>query len=241
MNKGDKKMDELEFRRRIYANPNSTEQDVNIAAAQDESKEAFWQEIKDLDDRVKDAFKIPVPDDLASKLILQQSLQDFSRQKKRNRWYIAMAASFAFMCGIGLTSWYQQHAQLGHAALAHMEYAENEIPIASTPVSMQQVNLKLEQFGAHLSKDIGHIEVANYCLLDSTRSLHLIVTTELGKMSVFIVPENEKLPLSNTFTDGKFIGTGFTSRHANIMVVGDKDSDLFHMEEKLKQSLMFSA
>ena len=68
-------MDELEFRRRIYADPETTDSDVVEAAKADESKRSFWNEQKQLDKQLKQALKVDVPEDLASKLIWQQSAE----------------------------------------------------------------------------------------------------------------------------------------------------------------------
>ena len=64
-------MDELEFRRRIYADPETTDSDVVEAAKEDEKKRHFWNEQKKLDQQLKQALKVDVPDDLANKLIWQ--------------------------------------------------------------------------------------------------------------------------------------------------------------------------
>ena len=112
-------MDELEFRRRIYADPETTDSDVVEAAKEDESKRSFWNEQKQFDKQLKQALKVDVPEDLASKLIWQQSADEFTRYKRRSRWYLAMAASVAFTVGIGLTMWYHQPLSIGGQALAH--------------------------------------------------------------------------------------------------------------------------
>ena len=181
-------MDELEFRRRIYADPETTDSDVIEAAKADESKRSFWNEQKQLDKQLKQALKVDVPEDLASKLIWQQSADEFTRYKRRSRWYLAMAASVAFTVGIGLTMWYHQPLSIGGQALAHMQYAEMEHAHSLLPVDLNMVNAKLASFGGSFSEMLDGVEVANYCHLSTVRSLHLIVNTPQGKMSVFVVP-----------------------------------------------------
>ncbi|GGF71905.1 DUF3379 family protein [Alteromonas lipolytica] len=233
-------MDELEFRRRIYTNPADSDQDLVDAAAQNPDNEAFWQEMKQLDDKLKMAADIPVPDDLANKLILRQTLREFNQQKRRNRWYIGLAASVAFTFGIGLTAWQQQHVQLDEAALAHMYYAETEQPHGTAEITPQLVNAKLAQFGAELDPSIGHIASVNYCLLDAIRSLHLIIETPEGRMSVFLVPEHDK-PMNNDFADRSYHGSSYALHKTNILVVGDKGTNIPAFKSELKQHLKFSA
>ncbi|AGP81232.1 hypothetical protein I533_06260 [Alteromonas mediterranea MED64] len=234
-------MDELEFRRRIYADPETTDSDVVEAAKADESKRSFWNEQKQLDKQFKQALKVEVPDDLASKLIWQQSADEFTRYKRRSRWYVAMAASVAFTIGIGLTMWYHQPLSIGGQALAHMQYAEMEHAHSLLPVDLNMVNAKLASFGGSLSEMLDGIEVANYCHLSTVRSLHLIVNTPQGKMSVFVVPQRGDISVPSEFEDSQYHGESIKMRRANVMVVGDKGADLSEVKKAVSERIQFSA
>ncbi|WP_333972846.1 DUF3379 family protein [Alteromonas mediterranea] len=234
-------MDELEFRRRFYADPETTDSDVVEAAKADESKRSFWNEQKQLDKQFKQALKVEVPDDLASKLIWQQSADEFTRYKRRSRWYVAMAASVAFTIGIGLTMWYHQPLSIGGQALAHMQYAEMEHAHSLLPVDLNMVNAKLASFGGSLSEMLDGIEVANYCHLSTVRSLHLIVNTPQGKMSVFVVPQRGDISVPSEFEDSQYHGESIKMRRANVMVVGDKGADLSEMKKAVSERIQFSA
>ncbi|OJF67511.1 hypothetical protein BK026_01130 [Alteromonas sp. V450] len=234
-------MDELEFRRRIYADPDTTDSDVLEAAKSDEGKRSFWNEQKQLDKQLKQALKVDVPEDLASKLIWQQSTDEFNRYKRRSRWYLAMAASVAFTVGIGLTMWYHQPLSIGGQALAHMQYAEMEHAHSLLPVDLNMVNAKLASFGGSFNEMLDGIEVANYCHLSTVRSLHLIVDTPQGKMSVFVVPQRGDISVPNEFEDQQFHGQSIKMQHANIMIVGNKDADLSDMKQAITERIQFSA
>lgn len=234
-------MDELEFRRRIYADPETTDSDVVEAAKADESKRNFWNEQKQLDKQLKQALKVDVPEDLASKLIWQQSTDEFNRYKRRSRWYLAMAASVAFTIGIGLTMWYHQPLSIGGQALAHMQYAEMETAHSLLPADLNMVNAKLASFGGSFSEMLDGVEVVNYCHLSTVRSLHLIVDTPQGKMSVFVVPERGDVTVPSEFSDDQYHGESIKMRHANVMIVGDKDADLSEMKKAVSERIQFSA
>ena len=234
-------MDELEFRRRIYADPETTDSDVVEAAKADESKRSFWNEQKQLDKQLKQALKIDVPEDLASKLIWQQSTDEFNRYKRRSRWYLAMAASVAFTIGIGLTMWYHQPLSIGGQALAHMQYAEMETAHSLLPADLNMVNAKLASFGGSFNEMLDGVEVVNYCHLSTVRSLHLIVDTPQGKMSVFVVPERGDVTVPSEFSDDQYHGESIKMRHANVMIVGDKDADLSEMKKAVSERIQFSA
>jgi hypothetical protein len=234
-------MDELEFRRRIYADPNTTDSALIAAANADESKRAFWQEQKALDNKLKQTLKVEVPEDLASKLIWQQSADEFNRYKKRSRWYVALAASVAFVVGISFTILQQQSISVGDHALAHMQYADVEESHSLLPVDLNMVNAKLASFGASFNEMIDGVEVANYCHLSTIQSLHLIIDTPQGKMSVFVVPNRENMKVPSQFEDDFFHGESIKMQQANIIVVGNKNSDLSYMKEAVASRIQFSA
>ncbi|MBB67088.1 MAG: hypothetical protein CMP19_06105 [Rickettsiales bacterium] len=234
-------MDELEFRRRIYADPETTDSDVIAAAKADESKRKFWNEQKQFDKQLKQAVKVDVSEDLKHKLIWQQSANEFAIYQKRSRWYVAMAASIAFTVGIGFTMWYHQPVSIGGQALAHMQYAETERAHTLLPVDLEQVNAKLASFGGTFTDMIGDVEVVNYCHLSTVRSLHLIVDTPQGKMSVFIVPERGDVRVPAEFEDKQYHGESIKMQHANIMVVGNKGADLTEMKKAVADRIHFSA
>lgn len=234
-------MDELEFRRRIYADPETTDSDVVEAAKADDNKRHFWNEQKQLDKQLKQALKVDVPDDLANKLIWQQSADEFTRYKRRSRWYLAMAASVAFTVGIALTMWYHKPLSIGGQALAHMQYADMEQAHSLLPVDLNMVNAKLASFGVSFNEMLDGVEVANYCHLSTVRSLHLIVDTPQGKMSVFVVPERGDVTVPSEFADKQYRGESLKLQRANVMIVGDKDADLSEMKEAVAKRIQFSA
>ena len=185
--------------------------------------------------------KVDVPEDLASKLIWQQSADEFTRYKRRSRWYLAMAASVAFTVGIGLTMWYHQPLSIGGQALAHMQYAEMEHAHSLLPVDLNMVNAKLAGFGCSVRGMLDGVEVANDCHLSTVRSRHRIVNTPQGKMSVFVVPERGEVSVPSEFADGQDHGESSKMKHANVMIVGDKDADLSEMKKAVSERIQFSA
>ncbi|BFT30934.1 DUF3379 domain-containing protein [Alteromonas sp. D210916BOD_24] len=233
-------MDELEFRRRVYADPETTDSDVVEAAKNDERKRIFWQEQKQLDKQLKQALKVDVPDDLANKLIWQQSADEFTRHKRKHRWYLALAASLAFTLGISATMWYHQPLSIGGQALAHVQYADREKAHTLLPVDLNMVNAKLASFGASFNQMLDGVEVANYCHLSTVRSLHLIVETPQGKMSVFILPQRNDIAVPQEFADSHYHGESIQFNQANIMIVGDKGTDLSALKEAVKERIQFA-
>ena len=90
-------MDDLQYRRRIYADPKCQDEDMLAAQQADPAKKEFAQELNQLDEKLKQAMKVPVPDGLCEKLILRQTLASHQQKKRKSRVHLALAASVAII------------------------------------------------------------------------------------------------------------------------------------------------
>jgi hypothetical protein len=234
-------MDELAFRRAVYADPNTDDPRVWHAAQTDPAKMAFLKELRQLNNDLNQAANVSVPEDLAHKLIWQGTISDFTAQKRRSRVHLALAASVAFVVGISFTVWQQQAHTIDFSqeALAHMYYQET-FPSAAV-VSLSDINSKLETFGARLASNIGTVKSANYCHLHRQRSLHLIIETEQGLVSVFVLPKTDNGKFDYAFSDNQYAGEKLDVQQANVLVVGEKGSDISTVKQNVKQGMVFSA
>ena len=234
-------MDDLEFRRTIYADPYSKDEDVKSVAEQDPKKRQFCKEIQKLDSQIKQQLLVDVPDELAHKIILRQSLQQHQQLKSRQPWYLAMAASIALIVGISVNVFNTSAVNLGEHALAHVNLEGDAALLAHENVNLAQLNAKLASMGGYVDGDIGEIYFANYCDFDRVRSLHLVIEGEQGRVTVFIVPHNPEFKLQNQFADARFNGLGIDIGQATLLIVGEKSEPLSRTTEKLQKHLLFSA
>ena len=238
----DAKMDDLEFRRKLYADPNCTDEDVLAAIASDPQKLAFYSELKQLDENMHQASKVKVPDDLVHKLILRQTMQTHKSQKVRQRVHLAMAASVAFVVGISFTLWQQSNLlDLSKQAIAHVHQEGAHALEAQQNVSLQQVNAKLAKFGGELSEDIGRVYYANFCDFENVRSLHMVVEGEQGKVSVFVIPHNDDYLSEGESFGNKYQSQAVDMQRASIIVVGEEGENITKMKQKLSKKIQFSA
>ena len=122
-----------------------------------------------------------------------------------------------------------------------MQYAEMETAHSLLPADLNMVNAKLASFGGSFNEMLDGVEVVNYCHLSTVRSLHLIVDTPQGKMSVFVVPERGDVTVPSEFSDEQYHGESIKMRHANVMIVGDKGADLSEMKKAVSERIQFSA
>ncbi|WP_299075259.1 DUF3379 domain-containing protein [uncultured Paraglaciecola sp.] len=235
-------MDDLEFRRKLYADPHCSDDDIKAAIAGDPKKRAFYNEIKQLDKSMDQASQVQVPDDLVHKLILRQTMASHKSNKQRQRLHLAMAASLAFVVGVSFTLWQQNNLlDLSKQAIAHVRQEGDYALGAQENISLQQVNAKLAQYGGELSDDIGRVYYANFCDFENVRSLHMVVAGEKGKISVFVVPHNSAYMPKGSSHDEKYNSQAIDLKRASIIVVGEKGENVSKMKQQISEKMQFSA
>jgi hypothetical protein len=234
-------MDELTFRRTIYAEPNTTDPEVIQAAKNDSAKQAFWDEVKALDAQISAAFNIAIPENFAEKLILRQGMDEFTQHRKKRPWYLAMAASIAMVAGISYLSLIAGNNGLANDVFAHVndDYMNKEISMNGQNVSIDAINKKMATFNGQLSEEIGEILSANYCYLDKIKSLHMIIKGEKGLISLFIVPGNETKGLQEEFNNQQQFAASFLLESAKIIIVGDDKKQVSRFQKIAKSAFTF--
>lgn len=236
-------MDDLEFRRALLADPKCSDPAILEAIASDSQKQAFSQELKRLDQKMTQASQIKVPDGLAHRLLLRQSMAAHKQQRSKRRYaQFAMAASVAVAFGISFMLWQptQRVLSLSEHAIAHVEMEGDYALGANEDISIQQVNLKLARFGAEMTNQVSQVYYANYCDFNNVKSLHLVMQGESGKVSVFIVPHQQDFK-ADDLHQGKWTSQSVDFSKASLVVVSEQTADVSRMKEKLSESLIFSA
>lgn len=236
-------MDELEFRRTLYADPNSTDERILAAIVEDPKKLEFYKELKQLDKNMQQASQVKVPDDLVHKLIFRQTMQSHKASKARNRIHLAMAASVAFVVGVSFTMWKQHNLlDLSEQAIAHVHQEGNYALGAQESFSLQQVNAKLAQFGGEFTEELGQVYYANFCDFEDVRSLHLVMQGENGeKVTVFVIPHDDAHDAKGSATGQGYRSQATDVQRASIVVVGEEGSNVQKVKEQLKRKIHFSA
>lgn len=234
-------MDELTFRRTIYAEPNTQDAKVIEAAKADPAKQAFWNEVKAMENQIFAASQVPVPENLADKLLLRQSFEERQQEHSKRPWYIAMAASVAVAAVLTFNVIQPISGNaLANDVFAHVSYMEKEMMMGAGSVDLDQVNAKMATFNGSVNGDLGEIVSANYCYLDKIKSLHLIIKGEKGLINMFVMPDNLTESIQETFNNASMIGTSFLIESAKVIIVGEDAEELKGVKESAQQQMKFS-
>lgn len=235
-------LDDLEFRRNIFADPKSRDEALLNAKRNDPSKQQLALELELLDDKIYQALAVPVPENLSEKLILRQTMQSHQQHKRKKRVHLAMAASVAMVFGVFLNSFLftSAYSTLGEHALAHVEH-ESYSNNADSFVALAALNDKMEAFGGQFSSTAGKLLSVNFCWFDGMRSLHLVYQGENSPITVLVVPENEDLSFTASFSSETLQGKSQKFKGANVIVVGDKSEKIDVLQQQLSKNIRWQA
>ena len=238
-----KPMDDLQFRRTMYADPKNTDEAIIAAIESDPAKQKFAAELDKLDDKIAQALNVPVPDDLYNKLILRQTMASHQQQKRKGRIQLAIAASVAFAVGITFNTLQvsSPYSNLGDYAIAHVnheaQYFSNN---DNAQVTLASLNQKMASFKGSFASSFGKLISAEYCRFDGIQSLHLTFQGKSSPVTIFIVPANGDLEFSDFFSDDLLNGESLKFKDTNIIVVGDKNEPLQQWRENINKNISFS-
>jgi len=236
-------MDDLQFRRSIYANPKTNDKEVIAAKHADPKRMQFSKEVEQLDKKISSALNVNVPEDLCNKLLLRQAMESHQHQKRKNRVQIALAASVAFAIGLTVNTlqFSSAYANIGDYALAHVYHENNAFDNnALASINLASLNNKMATFNGSFAQSIGKIIAADYCRFDGVKSLHLVYQGESSPVNIFVVPARENVRFSNTFGDYKFNGTSINAGNNHVIVVGDKSESLTKWQENISNNTHWS-
>lgn len=234
-------MDELQFRRQAYEEPNSQDEDFLAAQKAAPEREAFVKGLKKLDGKLEQAFKIDVPEDLAAKLLLNQQLHQHQSQRRKSGFTLALVASVAFIAGISFTLLRMAPVDLGQHAVAHV-YHEEKALIVDQNVSFEDVNFQLASMGttgnAQFTQQPGKVYYSTFCDFQGVKSLHLVMEGAQGKVTLFIVPIEDRMVLDQSFADNKYQGQGFETDNAYMLLVSENYENLSYVKKEIQQTFI---
>lgn len=234
-------MDELEFRRRIMSDPKQRDSEINAALKANEQNAQFAEEILDLDKQIAKAMNVDVPEDLADRILFNQTSATKDNVVKPNfaRRAMAMAASVAFMAGIlvGQLNWGNlvvspAQASLASTALEHVVAEKPFIENLDEHVKSSQINTKMMPFDHQLDENFPyHVYYLNHCGFGDSNALHMVFRGEKGKVTLFLtgIASNQTLDFNEDGMAGIVEPMGDTS----MIVVGSEGENVAKIAENL--------
>ncbi|CAK4067178.1 MULTISPECIES: DUF3379 domain-containing protein [Vibrio] len=235
-------MDDLEFRRRIMSDPKCRDSELNAAIKESESNAKFADEILDLDAQIAKAMNVDVPEDLADRILFNQT----SNVKEDNvvrpnfaRRAMAMAASVAFVAGllVGQVNWGNivvspAQASLASTAIKHVVDEKPFVNHLDEQVKSSQINAKMVPFSHSLSAHFPyHVYYLNHCGFGESNALHMVFRGEKGKVTLFLtgIAANDV----SEFAEDGMVGIIEPMGEVSLILVGDKGENVAKIAENI--------
>ena len=148
----------------------------------------FAQQIMDFDRQLSNALRIEVPDELASRIKLQQVIGDEQRTRIQRVKMYAMAATLVLSIGLSAMLGFTLHQQTGrnemlsHAVIQHIN-SELYHLTEQRDVQLASLNKILLPLGARVEQGFGRINYAGRCLINDKPGAHLVLPGEIVPLS----------------------------------------------------------
>lgn len=234
-------MDDLEFRRRLLADPNDASPEMSESRNASLANRKLADELQMLDSKLEQAMKVDVPDDLVDRILFNQSGQPEKNRFGTKGW-VALAASVAFVVGISIGQFrlelspVSEHpVGIAQIALDHVQAEAPFIDGIDEGVTLSQVNAKLIPFGPKLNQLPGHVYYVNHCGFGAHNALHMVMESSAGKVTIFVVPETTQG--INQFSGDNMQGVLMPVRDASLIIVGEPGQNLTPIAKELKADL----
>ncbi|WP_116473372.1 DUF3379 family protein [Zobellella maritima] len=238
-------MDELEFRRRVYTDPNDIHPDFLSASTDHAANRQFLNEMKDFNHKLERAMNVPLPEDLPRTLMLA-ALPEQPKHREGPSWrYLAVAASVAFALGFATrfihlpTEAVTGLPSIAQVALAHVH---TEMPFTRNvdeQVTLIAANAKLEPYGARLGdiSRVGRIYYANHCMFPGGTVAHLVIAGEYERINIFLVPMDRPLRIENRFVGQGLQGEVVQMQNYRLVIVTGMQENLSQVTGTVRASL----
>lgn len=234
-------MDELQFRRQAYSDPNCQDKEFQQTLKDDVNLQEFVTELKTLDGNIEDALNVEVPSTLFDKLMHKPHELRHNNTKKRSRIMLSLAASVALVIGLGFTVLRLAPVNMAENSLAHV-YAEEDAFSAVDNISYETINAKLASIDVlpkvSFTKQPGRVTYTTYCDFQGVRGLHMVLEGKQDNVAVFIFPDESRMQIQQTFADGSYQGEAFKQGDAYLILVGKEQQDIEFVKKEVQDTLI---
>ncbi len=253
-------MDEIEFRQRVYANPQDVDQEILDAARDNPAYQKILDQIQELEAGVTSLVNsIEVPEGLQEQLMsipadTRIDLVDRPAANSSFFQYYAIAASLLLAVGVTFSITFNSgpssaEIAFGDDVLQHLYFEQAEIDavndgnIGTSTISMPTVMQAMANAGTQLvsnefMQDLV-VRFARPCeILPAYQSAHLIVEGSQGAVNVIVI-NNSPVSVEYTIRDDRFYGVVVPMGEGNMILVGERDEDLDQFKNLFSENVDF--
>ncbi len=175
----------LDFRRAAGAGPRALPLEAMAHAAVCAACHAVLERQRDLDLRLEDALRIPVPEGLAERVLVARGA---TRARMRPTWAVAAGIVLVAALAWAVPPLFAGHGLAGEA-LAHVHEEPQSFRIRmSPPAALLATDLAAQ--GLRLAADLGEVTYATLCPMATGTARHLVISTPEGPVTLLLLPRD---------------------------------------------------
>jgi hypothetical protein len=230
----------LEFRRLLGSEPASTLSAFVAHRAECPSCAAAQQRADEFELRIRRAASIPVPVNLADRILLAQTTESRHGSRNRRRGYVAIAFAAAASIVVALIAVRQPDQEMPALAGMVIEHL-HEHPVSSaasaTAVASQSVIDAFSARGVALASVPDGINYVHQCPAGPYRSVHMVMPEKDGPVSVVYVVDKASSKRVD-FREGGMHGREVPLGAGSLVMVARADADFDAIESAWKLALV---
>lgn len=228
----------ISFRRALSVQPGTEDPEILAHRRACGECEAFARRQAAFERALGDAVRIPVPEGLASRILVAHGVGlEGSRRARRRRLRLGLAASAA----LGLTaSWLVlRPASLDRAVIAHILQERSHLA-DQRDLTPDEVNQVLAPLGISVGAGVGRIRYAGTCRIRRHVGAHLVLQGEKGPVTVLLMP-GEPVGRRLAVHGAKFRGIIVPAGDVSIAIVGQPGEALDGIERRLRLAVRIAS
>jgi|GEM_PF-2404336 len=241
-------MDDLEFRRQAIINPFELNKDLskklNKGSKQNNlesvDNKRLLEEQLEFEQQLQSTLDIPVPDNLAEKILFSQVTSNADKNKHKRYYVFAAVVAMVVLSGFLLFDYekFNNHntPNLSEAVLNHI-YEDSHALDTYREYSKVDVNTALASMGGKLAGPIGNISYLSRCIMGKNIGLHMVVRTQTGLVTVLLLP-HEVVSQGSYLADDNYSGFIFPSKKGAVVIIGDKNDKIKNHSERSNKDII---
>ncbi|MFK7795465.1 MAG: DUF3379 family protein [Gammaproteobacteria bacterium] len=185
---------------------------------------------------LKKAVDIDVPEGLASRILVEHSLNKRKQGNQKYRWS-AIAASVMLVFAVSIVSTFNTQPAIAGVILEH---AHDELWVLEDKdhVTLESLNQLLKPHGVKADDNIGYATHAGNCIIQGKVGVHIVFAGENAPVTLIVFPEpldhKESVRISDHFFKGVLMGTN----KGTLALLSEDEESLKKFEARLNTSLM---
>ena len=234
----EKEMNCLDVCRQLGGDPFTDDNDILNHIKKCDTCAAYATQQKKLTGALEQAINIPAPEGLASRILLQQSINDKQQHHVNRKQLFAIAASVILTVSLvtGLL-FVNLPVSIEKIALNHVKDELQHLH-ENKNVELVKLNSLLQPFNMKLESSLGKITYAGSCIIRKSKGVHIVVETESGPVTILLMPgefvKNRKL-----VDDAIFSGSVVPIENGSFAIIGSQRESLSDLEKRFKLGITY--